>query len=150
VIVAVGRRLGRRLGGRLVAAGHRDRGAAVAEFAMISVLLLLLLFGVLQVAVYFYVRNIVAASAADGARYAADDGVPPAAGADRASLLLRQAAAAGVAREISCRAGAGQDPATGLVEAVVRCRGALTLTFLPVRMPLTVDVSARSLKEQPP
>ena len=149
MIVAVGRRLGYRLGRRLAAAGHRDRGAAVAEFAMISVLLLMLLFGVLQVAVYFYVRNIVAASAADGARYAANDAIPSADGARQASLLIRQAAAAGVARQISCRASEGRDPATGLVEAVVRCRGALTLTFLPLTSPLTLDLSARSLKEQP-
>ena len=51
---------------------------------MMSVLLLMLLFGVLQVAVYFYARNVAAASAADAARYAAAEGIDPAAGAARA------------------------------------------------------------------
>jgi len=38
---------------RMLAGGSgRDRGAAVAEFAMISVLLVFLLFSVLQVAVF--------------------------------------------------------------------------------------------------
>ena len=53
----------------------RDRGAAIAEFVMISVLLIFLLFAVLQVAILLYVRTIVAASAADGARYAASSNV---------------------------------------------------------------------------
>ena len=38
---------------------------------MISVLLLMLLFAVLQAAVYFYVRNVAASSVADAARFAA-------------------------------------------------------------------------------
>ena len=62
---------------------ERDDGAAVVEFVLVSVLLVLLLFGVLQVGVYFYARNIVAASAADAARYAAAAGVDPDAGAGR-------------------------------------------------------------------
>ena len=57
-----------------------DQGAAVIEFVMMIVLLVLVLFGVLQVAVYCYARNIVAAAAADGARYAASLGVDPGAG----------------------------------------------------------------------
>ena len=42
-----------------------DDGAAVVDFVLISTLLVFLLFAVLQVAVYFYARNVVAASAAD-------------------------------------------------------------------------------------
>ena len=41
---------------------EREAGAAAVEFVLISVLLVLLLFGVLQVAAFFYARNIVAAS----------------------------------------------------------------------------------------
>jgi hypothetical protein len=54
-----------------------ERGAAVVDFVLMSVLLVMLLFAVLQVAVYFYARNVVAASAADAARYAAAEGVDP-------------------------------------------------------------------------
>ena len=68
-----------------------DGGAAVIEFVMMSVLLVFLLFAVLQVAVYFYARNIVAASAADAARYAANAGVDPASGGPRADALIRTA-----------------------------------------------------------
>ena len=40
------------------------------------------LFAVLQVSLVFYVRNIVSASAADGARYAASSNVEATAGGD--------------------------------------------------------------------
>jgi hypothetical protein len=146
VAVVVGHGLGR----RLIAVAQGEQGVAVAEFTMMSVLLLMLLFGVVQVAAYFYVRNIVAAGAADGARYAGNDGIAVADGANRASMLIRQAAAASIARDIDCRGSDGEDPASGLVEAVVRCRGPVTLTFLPLAMPLTVDVTARSVKERQP
>jgi hypothetical protein len=149
----VARLLGRRLLNRLAAVtggAHTDRGAAVAEFAMMSVLLLMLWFGVLQVAVYFYVRNIVAASAADGARYAGTEGVAFSDGGVRASMLLRQVAAAGFARDITCQGTAAMDAGTELVEAVVRCWGQLELAFLPLNLPLTIDVTARSVKEKPP
>jgi Flp pilus assembly protein TadG len=72
----------------LVGGSGRDRGAAVAEFAMISVLLVFLLFSVLQVAVYCYVRNVVAASPADGARFAAAASVDYVRGGFRASDLV--------------------------------------------------------------
>jgi TadE-like protein len=142
----------RRLLGDLAAAerGQSDRGAAVAEFAMISVLLLLLLFGVVQVAVYFYVRTIVAASAADAARFAGNEGVSSPNGGDRASMLIRQAATAEIAQAIRCDGGDDRDVASGLVEAVVRCHGPVRLAFLPLNMPLTIDVTARSVKELPP
>src|ERR1700689_3132749 len=80
-----------------------DRGAAIAEFVMISVLLIFLVFAVLQVAMVFYVRNIVAASAADGARYAAGSNVDAAAGGTRASAEVEHALSGAVARSVPCR-----------------------------------------------
>ena len=43
-----------------------DRGSAIVEFSLITVLLLMLLFVVLQVAALYYVRSVAGASAADG------------------------------------------------------------------------------------
>ena len=40
---------------------RRDAGAAVVEFVLLAILLVMLLLAVLQVAVYFYARNVVAA-----------------------------------------------------------------------------------------
>ena len=68
-----------------LAGSRRDgeRGGAVVEFVFVSVLVVVLLLAVLQVAVYVHVRNVVTASAQEGARFAANADVPSSAGADR-------------------------------------------------------------------
>jgi Flp pilus assembly protein TadG len=132
---------------RVVATGEPERGAAVVEFALVSVLVLFLLFGVLQVAVYFYVHNIVAASAANGARYAASSDVDFAAGGPRAAQLMSKAAAASVARGVSCTGTPGSDPDSGLTVAVVTCRGKIRSIFVPLGALVTIDVRASALKE---
>ncbi|PZS16361.1 MAG: pilus assembly protein TadE [Pseudonocardiales bacterium] len=134
-----------------VPAGSRgDHGAAVVDFVLISVLLVFLLFAVLQVAVYCYVRNIVAASAADAARYAANAGVDPAAGGQRAGELIREGIGAGQAGLIPCRGSTATDSTSGLAVATVHCRGRLKVTFLPLDLPLRIDVTSSSLKEGTP
>ncbi len=113
------RRRPRRRAGRTTgaAADASDRGAAVVDFVLVSVLLVFLLFAVLQLAVYFYVRNIVSASAADAARYAAAAGVDPGAGAARARQEIGDAVGGGTARAIACTSTADRDAATGLTFA---------------------------------
>jgi hypothetical protein len=145
--------MARRLGARLRAARAApsgDRGAAVIDFVMMSVLLVFLLFAVLQVAVYFYARNIIAASAADAARYAANAGVDPASGGPRADELIRHGLGSGTGDRIPCHGGTTTDPATGLTVATVHCRGRLKLTFLPLSLPLWIDVRTSALKEGTP
>ena len=136
---------------RMLAAGNgRERGAAVAEFAMITVLLVFLLFSVLQVAVFFYVRNIVAASAADGARFAAAAGVDYARGGFRASDLVGRGLTPGVARDVPCAGRPGADGASGLPLVVVQCAGHIRSVFLPIGSLLRIDVTSRVLKEGQP
>jgi Flp pilus assembly protein TadG len=130
--------------------GRSDCGAAVVDFVMISVLLLFLLLAVLQVAVYFYARNVAASSAADGARYAAAEGVDPRAGGARATDLIGSGLDSTDASAIICTGVPGRDAATGLAVATVRCRGQIRLLFSPLRLPLTIDVSSSVLKEQAP
>jgi Flp pilus assembly protein TadG len=127
-----------------------DRGAAVVDFAMMSVLLVFLLFAVLQVALYFYARNVVAASAADAARYAANAGVEPATGGPRADELIRDGIGSAEGSRISCRGSTTTDSASGLTLATVQCRGQLKVSFLPLDLPLRIDVTSSSLKEGPP
>lgn len=142
---------GRCPGRRAVPCEHdpADRGAAVVEFVMVSVLLVFLLFAVLQVAVFFYARNIVAASAADAARYAANSGVDSADGGPRAAELIGKGLGSVEAARIPCRGSTSTDTASGLVVASVHCRGRLKLTFLPLDVPLWIDVTSSSLKEGP-
>lgn len=140
--------LGRRLSAVNRDAG-RDHGAAIVEFVMVSVLLLFLFFAVVQVAVLFYVRNIVAASAADGARYAASSDVTPGAGASRATAEISRGLTGGVARDLPCTATIGTDAPTGLQTTVVRCQGSIGSIFLPLATLVHIDVTARSLTEPP-
>lgn len=51
---------------------RRDDGSAVVEFTLVSVLLVTLFLAVLQVGLIIHVRNTLVASAAEGARYAAN------------------------------------------------------------------------------
>jgi len=129
------------------AARSRDGGAAVVEFVLVSTLLIFLLFGVLQVAVYFYARNVAAASAADAARYAAAEGVAPSAGAARATRLIRQGLDDADASGLHCTSGLTRDAASGLAVTTVHCTGHIRLLFSPLRMPLTIDVRSSVLRE---
>ena len=74
---------------------HRrdQRGAAVADFVLVSLVLVPLVLGVLQVALVLYVRNTLTAAAAEGARYAATLDRGPAEGVARTREQIRGAMA---------------------------------------------------------
>lgn len=120
------------------------------DLVLISVLLIALLFGVLQVAVYFYVRNVAAAAAADGARYAAAEGIDAGAGGVRAAALIRRGLDPADASALRCTATVGSDVASGLAVVTVHCRGRIRLLFSPLKLPLTIDVTSSVLREGVP
>ncbi|MGI8667525.1 MAG: TadE/TadG family type IV pilus assembly protein [Jatrophihabitans sp.] len=126
-----------------------DRGSAVIEFSMISVLLVLLLFSVLQVAMLFYVRSVTASAAADGARYAANADVSSTAGAQRASDLISRGIGTRMAGQLPCTGDSVRDPATGLMSARVRCSGRIRSLLAPIGALVRVEVSAESLEDGP-
>lgn len=123
-----------------------DRGSAVAEFALVLILMVMLLLGVLQVGVYLHVRNVVAASAAEGARYAANADVDIGAGAPRSTDLIGRAVGVRTAANVPCAA-SPEAGAGGTTLVAVRCRGALPVFFAPLGHLLPVDVVGRALKE---
>ncbi|MFT4082731.1 MAG: TadE/TadG family type IV pilus assembly protein [Nocardioides sp.] len=61
-----------------------DRAAAVVDFVLVTMLLLPLVLGVLQLGLVLYVRNTLASAASEGARYAATLGHRPGDGSARA------------------------------------------------------------------
>lgn len=107
-------------------------------------LVVLLLFAVVQVAVYTYARTVVASAAADGARFGASEGVGPQAGAARADQVM--ASSLPRAARVPCRGAPDADAATGLLLSTVRCRGSLRLLLFPV----IIDVTASALQERAP
>ena len=132
-----------------LAVPRSDRGASIVEFAMLAVLLVLLLFTVLQVALWFYARNIVASAAADAARYAADSAGASDAGSQRAHDLIGKGLTAGAAADIPCVQGDSID-SSGLPIRTVHCHGRLRMALLPFDLPLTIDVRSSALIEATP
>lgn len=66
-----------------------ERGSAVAEYAMVTVVLMVLVLALLQVAVALHVRNTLVQCAVEGARYGARADVDPSAAVPRAQELIR-------------------------------------------------------------
>jgi Flp pilus assembly protein TadG len=124
---------------------RRDGGSAVVEFALTALLLVFLLFAVLQVAAYFYVRSVVSAAAADGARYGANSGLAPTAGAARASELISSGLSLELSRRVLCTA--GLDSSAGAATVAVRCQGSVSSLLFPLGGLARLDVTAQSLQE---
>ncbi|TCO26559.1 TadE-like protein [Kribbella steppae] len=78
-------------GGRAVprvAAVRDERGSAVVDFVLVSMLVVPLFLGILQVGLYLYVRNTIVAAASEGAHYAAVLNREPADGEARTRELV--------------------------------------------------------------
>ena len=125
-----------------------EHGAAVAEFVLVSMLILALLLAVLQVAVYVHVRNVVTASAQEGARYAANADVPSGQGAARTVQIVARATSVRTAEGLSCSSGEQVD-GSGLRLVVVTCTGSVPSLFAALGNLLPVEVTGRAIKEGP-
>jgi Flp pilus assembly protein TadG len=132
------------VGGRGVLSG--ERGSAVVDFVMVSVLIVTLLLAVLQVAVYVHVRNVVTASAQAGARYAANADVDSAAGAPRTVEVIARATSVQTAEGLACTSAEEVD-ATGLTLVVVRCTGGVPSLLAALGDLLPLEVTGRAVKE---
>ncbi|SFT97695.1 TadE-like protein [Geodermatophilus amargosae] len=127
-------------------ADDRERGSAVVDFVLVSVLVVVLLLAVLQVAVYVHVRNVVTASAQEGARYAANADVPTAAATGRTLAAVARATSEGTAEGLVCTAVEEVDD-TGLVLVSVRCTGAVPALLAGLGNVLPLDVTGRAVEE---
>ena len=81
-----------------------ENGSAVVDYVMVSVLLLPLVLGVLQLALVMHVRNTLTSVAGEAARYAAVSGSSAAAGEAKANQMLAVGLSSGFAREVDVRA----------------------------------------------
>jgi hypothetical protein len=82
---------------------RRDRGSAVAEFAMVGGLVVLLGMGVFQLALVLYVRNALISDASEGARLAARAGASLDEGAMRTRELITRDLNGSYAQAVSAR-----------------------------------------------
>lgn len=120
----------------------RERGAAVAEFTLVTGLLVLLVLGIAQVGLAIHVRNTVVACAAEGARLAANADRGPADGAALTRRLIAQALSEAMVGEVAARH--VPSPAGRNVRVDVVTRLPLIGLVGPSR---TLSVSAHALEE---
>jgi Flp pilus assembly protein TadG len=113
---------------------------------MVSLLIVMLLLAVLQVAVYVHVRNVVTASAQEGARYAANADVDSGIGAARTAEVVARATSSRTAEGLACTSGEEVD-SSGLTLVVVRCSGSVPALLASLGNLLPLDVTGRAVKE---
>jgi Flp pilus assembly protein TadG len=113
---------------------------------LVSVLIVMLLLAVLQVAVYVHVRNVVTASAQEGARYAANADVDSAAGVPRTVEVVARATSTRTAQGLACTSAEEVD-GTGLTLVVVRCSGSVPTLLASLGNLLPLEVTGRAVKE---
>ncbi len=77
-----------------------DRGAAVVEFTLVSVMLVALFLAVLQLGIVIHVRNTLVACAAEGARHAANADLGLTDGRARTEALIADSLSASLAVEV--------------------------------------------------
>jgi Flp pilus assembly protein TadG len=108
-----------------------DRGSAPVDFVLVGTLVVLLFLAVVQVGIDYHVRNVLAACAAEGARYGANADVASAdAGAAKANELIRTALGAGFANAQAVD-DAGSIDGASVVTVTITARLPLFAWFLP-------------------
>jgi TadE-like protein len=80
-----------------------ERGSAIVEFTLVSVILVVLFLAILQLGLVLHVRNTVVASAAEGARYAANADRDLGDGESRTRELIVSSISDRYARDVSAR-----------------------------------------------
>lgn len=122
---------------------HNSAGSAVVDFTLISLVLIPLVLGLMQVALVLHVRNTMTAAVSEGARAGARESSTPAVGAATARSLISQGISGKFATSVSAKsAPIGGSP--GVVVTATAQVPALGL-FGPK---VNVDVSGRAIAEE--
>ncbi len=133
---------GVRTGGVRSGVGTGDAGSAPVEFVLVGVLLTALFLGLLQLGLDLHVRNVLIASASEGARYGANADRSPDDGAARTRQLIAQALSTRFAGDV--RAGLAQVDGAGVVVVTVRAPLPVFAWFGPAD---SLSVSGHALRE---
>jgi hypothetical protein len=122
-----------------------DQGSSVVEFTLVSVLLVGLFLGILQLAVVLHTRNVLVSAAQEGARYAANADRTAADGVVRTRQAIGDALGAGVRDRMTVTAlpvdTSGPVPAVGM-----EVSGPVPVFFVPAG-PLRLTVRGHALDE---
>lgn len=121
-----------------------DNGAAVVEFTLVGVLLTALFLAVLQLGLALHVRNTLLASAAEGARVAANADRDPADGEAVTRQLIRDSLADRFARGVS----SGVETVDGVMTVYVQVDTTLPVVGL-LGPPRGLRVRGHAVEELP-
>jgi hypothetical protein len=80
-----------------------EHGAAVADFVLVSVLVLVLFLAVVQLGLALFTRNVLISCASEGARYGARADAAPGQGVARARELIAASLSPAYARQVTAR-----------------------------------------------
>jgi Flp pilus assembly protein TadG len=119
-----------------------DRGSAIVEFTLVGVLLTVLFLALLQLGLALHVRNTLVASAAEGARYAANADREPAQGAAVTRKLIRDSLADSFADGVT----AGFETVDGMQTVYVQVDATLPVLGL-LGPPRAIHVRGHALEE---
>ena len=124
--------------------GPRDTGNSTVEFTLVSVLVVGLFLAVLQLGFVLHTRNVLVASAQEGARYGANADRSPVDAEERTREVVETALSASVAGRM--RYDAQQVVRGGALTVEVTVTGPLPLVFLPAG-PMSLTVRGHALEE---
>ncbi|MGH8894325.1 MAG: TadE/TadG family type IV pilus assembly protein [Actinomycetes bacterium] len=121
-----------------------DRGSAIVEFTLVGVLLTVLFLALLQLGLALHVRNTLAASAAEGARFAANADRSAADGEAVTRQLIRDSLADSFADGVS----SGFETVGGVPTVYVQVDATLPVVGL-LGPPRGIRVRGHALEEAP-
>ena len=121
-----------------------DRGSAVVEFTLVGVLLTVLFLALLQLGLALHVRNTLAASAAEGARVAANADRTPTDGEATTRRLIRDSLADSFADGVT----SGFETVDGVPTVFVQVDATLPMVGL-LGPPRGIRVRGHALEEAP-
>lgn len=124
--------------------GCADEGSGVADFVLVTLLVLALLLLVVQVGLALHTRNLLVAAASEGARYGANADRTPEQGGARAVTVVEDALSPAAARRLTVTTATPLSP-EGLQMVEVTLTGVLP-NVLPVGT-LHVTVHGHALRE---
>lgn len=124
---------------RLARSFADDRGSSPVEFLLVGTLLTALTFGVLQLALAVYVRNVVHDAAVEGAYHAALADTTQEEGIERTQEVITRAIGASYAEDVRI----GASGARGQETVDVRVRSTFPLLGL-IGVPFAMEVEAHA------
>ena len=126
-----------------------DRGAAVVEFTLVSILLVTLFVLIMQVGLVLHTRNVMVSAAQEGARFAANADRSEADGVARTRQALQDALGAELVGRTTVVPAARTSTASGAPVVGIVVEGPLPFLFADVG-PLEIRVEGHAIDEGRP